>query len=120
MGAVRILVCDDHDLIRAMLARLLCDEGHDVTEAGGVAEALDALAGTPHDAIVLDLHLGGESGLAVVDGLRAPIPVILVSGDFADASPEEAARFGVAAVLPKPFEPEQLLDVLARVTGAAI
>ena len=52
--------------------------------------------------------------------LRAPIPVILVSGDFADASPEAAARFGVAAVLPKPFEPEQLLDALARVTGAAI
>ena len=46
--------------------------------------------------------------------------MILVSGDFADASPDEAARYGVAAVVPKPFEPEQLLEVLARVTGAAI
>ena len=119
VSAVRILVCDDHDLIRVIVARVLRDEGHDVTETAAAAEALDALARTPHDAIVLDLHLRAESGLAVVDGLRDATPVILISGDFAAPSPEEAARFGVAAVLPKPFEPEQLIDAVARVTAAA-
>ena len=106
-----------------MLARLLRDEGHEATETAGAAEALAALAAEPHDAVVLDLHLRGESGLAVVDGVRADpalaaTPIILLSGDFADPGAQEAARFGVEAVLPKPFEPELLADVLARVTRA--
>jgi CheY-like chemotaxis protein len=120
---VRVLVCDDHDLIRGMVARLLRDDGHEVTETAGAAEALAALVAERHDAVVLDLHLRGESGLAVVGGVRAdpalaPTPIILLSGDFADPGAKEAARFGVEAVLPKPFEPDLLMDALARVTTA--
>lgn len=119
---MRVLVCDDHDLMRGLLARLLRDEGHEVTETAGAAEALVALAGERHDAVVLDLHLRGESGLVVVGGVRADpalagTPVILLSGDFVEASAEEAARYGVEAVLPKPFEPDLLIDVLKRVTA---
>jgi CheY-like chemotaxis protein len=119
---VRILVCDDHELIRGMIARLLREDGHEVTETGAAAEALAALAAAPHDAVVLDLHLRGESGLDVVERMHAEpsltdTPVILLSGDFAGTGAEEAARYGVEAVLGKPFEPEVLADVLARVTG---
>ena len=117
---MRILVCDDHDMIRAMIARMLRDDGHEVTEAAAAAEALEVLGATPCDAIVLDLHLGGESGLAVADGVRADpararTPIVLLSGDFDPADVDAAAaRYGVEAVLPKPFEPERLAATLRR------
>ena len=121
--AVRILVCDDHDLIRAMIARLLRDEGHEVTESASAAEALAALDAAPQDAIVLDLHLRGESGLLVSAGVRADparagTPIILLSGDFDEVSEAEATRYGVDAVLPKPFEPELLGETLRRLAAA--
>ncbi len=123
MPAARVLICDDHDRIRGVIAALLTDEGYDVAETSTVVEALEELARTPHDAIVLDLHLRGESGLLLIERVRADAalastPIVLLSGDFESADPREAARYGVEAVLPKPFDPELLSETMSRVLGA--
>jgi CheY-like chemotaxis protein len=101
------------------VAAQLADDGHEVVEAADVAGAIDALARAPADAIVLDLNLRGESGIAVVRHVRgdpalARTPIVLLSGEFATADQSEASRYGVEAVLPKPFDPEMLTDAVAR------
>jgi DNA-binding response OmpR family regulator len=120
----RVLICDDHELMREMIGRLLREDGHEVVEAATVAGALVELAAAACDAIILDLHLRGESGLGLVARLRADaalgsVPVVLVSGEFDGPDERQASRYGVAAVLPKPFEPEELTATLRAATGRA-
>lgn len=105
--------------IRALVGDLLRDEGYEVSLAADVASALTALTREPHDAVVLDLPLRGESGLALLTAMRAEpalagVPVLLLSGDFDEASDREAAHYDVDAVLPKPFEPEALGTAVGR------
>lgn len=117
----RILVCDDHDLMRRLIVRELAEAGHDVVAAADAAQAAGALDAGPFELVVLDLHLGADSGLAVLADVRArgSTPVILLSGDFDDAADAYAQRYGADAVLAKPFEPEQLSDAVGSLLRGA-
>ena len=117
----RVLVCDDHDMLRRLIAGQLADEGHEVLTAADAAEASAILDGEPVELVVLDLHLGDVSGLVVLERVRArgKAPVILLSGDFdGEANQGWARRLGADAVLPKPFEPDQLSDVVRALLRA--
>lgn len=116
----RILVCDDHDLLRGLIVSQLAEAGHDVVAAASAAEAGALLDAGPLDLVVLDLHLGAQSGLVVLEDVRArgSTPVILLSGDFAGPGEAYARRYGADAVLPKPFEAEQLSDVVRSLLRA--
>jgi len=78
-GGTRVLLVDDHPVVRQGLAALLRDEGFDVLGAAGtIAEALAILGRTPADVVVLDLSLEDESGLAGLPALRALVPAVRV------------------------------------------
>jgi DNA-binding response OmpR family regulator len=124
VAAARILVCDDHDLVRRVIARQLADEGHEVIEAADVRTAIEAIDTATIALVVLDLHLRGESGSAVIahlraDSARAPIPVILMSGDFDGATDGYARAYGADAVMAKPFEPDALTAMVHALLGEA-
>jgi len=105
----RILVCDDHDLIRSLVASTLEGAGHAVVAVASVADAVAELSAGAYDLLVVDLHLRSESGLAVIGHpARAGAPVILLSGDFNERSDRHASRYGADVALPKPFEPDEL------------
>ena len=125
MASARIVICDDHQLIRQLIGDVLREDGHEVRETATVAEALDELALGAVDVLVLDLHLRGASGTEVLEHVRADsmlaaTPVILLSGDFDGRSDDWARRYGADAVLPKPFDPdvlsETVRELLARDT----
>ncbi|HEX4324207.1 MAG TPA: response regulator [Gaiellaceae bacterium] len=114
----RILVVDDEPSIR-LLCRVNFElEGHEVIEAHSLASARAALKKQEVDVVVLDVHLRGERSDELVAECRArrpPIPVVLVTGsvDITHGGLSDAD-----AVLPKPFELDQLLSTvrgLARV-----
>jgi DNA-binding response OmpR family regulator len=117
----RILVADDDDEMRALLAQALRANGYEVGEYSDglhlVARVASAHAG-PFDAIVSDIRMPGASGLTILEGLAtcqgAP-PVILITA-FGDRETHEHARqLGAAALLDKPFDVEELLAELRRV-----
>ena len=114
----RILVVDDEPAARLSLALPLREVGHDVTEAGTVAEALAALAGATPTVCVLDLSLDTDPSPLHAALTARSVPTLLVSGrepatlpNVADprgwsylAKPvaHEALIAGVSALLPAP------------------
>lgn len=120
----RVLVADDDDEMRALLAQTLRDDGYEVVESDNGARALLALSLDRNgegprgvDLVVTDLRMPGATGLEILVGLRAldwPVPVVLITA-FLDEEVEAAARrLGVAAVLSKPFSLTELREAVHR------
>ncbi|MEM7739742.1 MAG: response regulator [Pseudomonadota bacterium] len=106
-----ILVVDDDDRIRTLLARYLRDNGF-LASAVENAESADALLKTiAFDALVVDVMMPGEDGFSFTERMRIATdpPIILLT---ARGEPEDRIRgleVGANDYLPKPFEPRELL-----------
>lgn len=73
---MRILLVDDHAILRAGLCRILKEDLHaEVGEAAHAADALTQLEAAPWDLILLDISLPGRSGLDLLPDVRALYPV---------------------------------------------
>jgi two-component system, OmpR family, phosphate regulon response regulator OmpR len=121
----RIVVVDDDPELRALLQRYLGENGLAVRVVADGAGLDKALAREPADAIVLDLTLPGEDGLAICRRLRAqndatPILMLTARGDPVDRI--LGLEMGADDYLAKPFTPRELLAriaaVLRRAAGA--
>ncbi|PRP95408.1 Sensory/regulatory protein RpfC [Enhygromyxa salina] len=111
-----VLIVDDEAESRALLRRLLENEGYAVLSAPSGARALELAAEHEPDAITLDVMMPGMDGWAVLSRLKqipalADTPVVLVSM-VPDAGMGYA--LGAADVLSKPVARERLLSVLSR------
>ncbi len=76
----RLLVVDDESSIRLLYSQELADEGHDVTTAANITEAVEQIKENEFDLIVLDIKLKNESGLELLQKVvkeRHNLPVIL-------------------------------------------
>jgi NtrC-family two-component system response regulator AlgB len=115
---MRILIVDDELNIRKTLRVALESMRHTVEEAGETAEALKAADRQRFDVALVDLRLGGDSGLDLLDEIlrRAPrtAAVIITAHGTIDTA-VEAMRRGAFDYLPKPFTPSQVRAVLERV-----
>lgn len=116
----RILLVEDHQPTRAVLARLLRKEGHQVEAAGSCAEALNAVhsqpAGEPFQALVCDLGLPDGSGLDIVRELKAVTPgiaAIALSGFGTDDDIRRSREAGFDEHLVKPASIQELRRALA-------
>lgn len=106
-----ILVVDDDERIRTLLARYLRDNGFLATAVRGAAEAHALLATITFDALVIDVMMPGEDGFSMTETIRAgsAVPIILLT---ARGAPEDRIRgleAGANDYLPKPFEPRELV-----------
>ncbi|HEY7206052.1 MAG TPA: response regulator [Methylomirabilota bacterium] len=105
-----ILVVDDNEDNREMLARRLRRQGYDVRIATGGRAALDALAEAPVDLILLDVMMPDLDGYAVLERLKADparrdIPVLMISALDDLDSVVRCIQLGAEDYLGKPFEP---------------
>lgn len=108
-----VLVVDDESALRLLCQVNLTLEGHTVHEAATLAEARAALERHTIDVLLLDIHVGPEDGIELLDEIEAlelPIRVILFSGSIG-VGPELRDR--VAGVLGKPFELAELAAAVA-------
>lgn len=114
----RMLLVDDDEAACRLLAEVLEREAYEVTVAHSVHEAQDRLDDRgPFDAVLTDLRMPGESGLALVQHLRttAPDTVVLVLTAFGDATAAgEAIRAGAYDFISKPYELGTLRLLLNR------
>jgi serine phosphatase RsbU (regulator of sigma subunit) len=106
----RLLVVDDTEMNRDLLARRLRALGHEVTVAENGSRALEILAGGGFDLVLLDIMMPEMDGYAVLERLRADrelsrIPVVMISAVDEIASVARCIELGAADYLPKPFNP---------------
>ncbi|WP_372618342.1 response regulator [Falsiroseomonas sp.] len=109
--APHLLVVDDDARLRGLLQRFLGEQGFRVTAAADAAAARHALAGFAFDLLVLDVMMPGESGVELVESLRAEgreVPILMLT---ARGSPDDriaGLEAGVDDYLGKPFDPREL------------
>lgn len=123
---LELLVVDDSPVARKMVLRAVSLSGFafdEVHEAGDGAEALNKLAERRVALVLADLNMPVMSGLELVDRMSrdpalAAIPVVVVATPTSDTNVESLLAAGARAFLPKPFRPEALREVIARVLGA--
>lgn len=117
-----VLVIDDDDRIRDLLAKYLGRAGYRVSSAKDAADARAKMAGIEYDLLIVDVMMPGEDGVSLVADLRgySDIPVILLTALGDPAHRIRGLKAGADDYLPKPFEPEELLlrmDAIFRRTG---
>lgn len=125
----RILVVEDNATQREALVDFLKLSGHDTSWVADGSAALDALGLGGIDAVVIDLYLPYLDGVEVIRRMRQRhdahhVPVVLATAaepDEVDQVRSKAALLGTVVVLQKPYDPAELLRVLATLTekGAA-
>lgn len=122
--ATRILVLEDDPLVRSLITRNLSSHGFEVGESAEGSETVrlyqEAMQeGHPYDLVVLDLSIpNGMGGVRAMEKLRAFDPNVLAivsSGYSDDPVMAKPAAYGFAAVLPKPYEPIDLLKLVKNV-----
>ena len=119
---VRVLVVDDSEAIRQLIAVNLELEGYDVRRAADGLEALEVAAQWRPDVVTLDMVMPRLDGLATCARLRADpatadVAVVMVTGRAQAADRERGEAAGVDAYLTKPFEPAELVATVARLAA---
>ena len=119
---VRVLVVDDSEAIRQLIAVNLELEGYDVRRAADGLEALEVAAQWRPDVVTLDMVMPRLDGLATCARLRADpatagVAVVMVTGRAQAADRDRGEAAGVDAYLTKPFEPAELVATVARLAA---
>ncbi|HEX2558836.1 response regulator [Phenylobacterium sp.] len=123
---LRILIVDDEPSNRQVLEQALSAFGHAASTAPNGEAALELLAGSPFDAVLLDLHMPLMSGLDALRRLRgAPgpnreTPAVCVTADVLTRRPDAYFDLGFQAFLAKPVQLARLAAVIDRVTSCSI
>jgi PAS domain S-box-containing protein len=126
---VRILVLEDDHLVRALVVRGLETQGYEVVETTDGADTVrlyqQAIAeSSPFDLVVLDLSIpNGMGGLRTMEKLKQIDPNVLAmvsSGYSDDPVMAQPAAYGFAAVLPKPYEPIELIRIVKSLLASRV
>ncbi len=114
----KILVVDDRQMVRHVIARLLRRWGHTVDTAKNGVDALQRFAANPADLVVLDMFMPLMNGFDALVAFRGRFPdtkVVAMSGGggfVMEDALAEAKKLGAHAVLAKPFRPEEMLETI--------
>jgi two-component system, NtrC family, response regulator AlgB len=118
---MRVLIVDDEPSIRKTTRVAVESAGHTASEAPNAAKAIKAAETDGFDAVFLDLKLGAEDGLEVLARLMKlrPAPAVIIFTAYSNiATAVDAMRRGAFDFIPKPFTPDQIRAVLAKVGKA--
>jgi DNA-binding NtrC family response regulator len=112
-----LLLVDDEEALRTVVAERLAEEGFEVTQASDGEAALTALDGFAFDVIVSDLRLPGVDGLQVIDAALTRYPgiiAIVVTGYGTVKDAVDMIKLGAADFIAKPFQFDELRHVLTK------
>ena len=113
-----VLLVDDDASARTVLGRIVTRLGHEVIAADGSVRAATVLAARKIDLTLTDMEMPDGSGFDVLEaGIRAKVPVIIVTGHGSVEMAVGAMRKGAANFLAKPFTPDSVASVIEDVLG---
>lgn len=114
---MKILLVDDNEELRELLALCLTESGVEVVSAGNAGEARRKADAERFDAFVVDSFLGEDDGLGLVSDLTASkssknAPVLLMSNISTALARRMATAAGCTEFLVKPFGPSQFVELV--------
>lgn len=106
-----IFLVDDDQKLRRLLAKFLGNEGFAISEFPDGSNVIAAISEGEPAAVILDIMLPGESGLAILKSIRRSytVPVIMLTAKGNDEDRITGLELGADDYLPKPFNPRELL-----------
>src|SRR5437762_7270466 len=122
--APEILVVDDEDDIRGLIAGILEDEGYETRGAADSDSALNAVRMRRPQLVVLDIWLQGSrmDGIQVLDAVKRDypgLPVVMISGHGTIETAVASIKKGAYDFIEKPFKTDRLIHVVDRALEAA-
>jgi DNA-binding NarL/FixJ family response regulator len=119
---MKVLIADDHAVVRRGLIQLLADEYPTLSagEARDAGEVLKLACEQDWDIIVLDISMPGRSGLEVLKELRQQrpkVPVLILTSHPEEQYAVRVLKAGAAGYMTKESAPEHLIEGIRKVTG---
>ena len=116
----KILIVDDSVSMRQMVGFTLRQGGYEVVEAEHGQDALNKLAVVTVDLILTDLNMPVMDGITLIRNVRKQPtlkskPILMLTTEGLAAKKEEGKAAGATGWIVKPFDPEKLLQTLAKV-----
>jgi len=110
-----ILVIDDEQIVHESVQRILEEEGYLIEGALRVDQALEMLADRTYDLVLTDLMMPDRNGMEVIETVARDHPeigVVMFTGFATVESAVQSMKLGALDYLPKPFTPQELVDVI--------
>ncbi|MBT3395769.1 MAG: response regulator [Alphaproteobacteria bacterium] len=120
---MRVLVIDDDDALREVIAGALESQGYEVLQANNGRNGVDSLHRSPADLVITDIIMPEQEGVGTILEIRKSFPdlkIIAMSGGTGSGSVdylEVAEKLGAADTLMKPFRQHQLLSAVRGALG---
>lgn len=117
-----ILTVDDTASMRQMIGFTLNSAGHEVDEASDGEQALKLATSKAFDLVITDINMPNMNGIELVQALRQNdnykfTPIIMLTTESQQSKRDEGKAAGATGWIVKPFNPEQLLQVVEKVLG---
>lgn len=118
----QILLIDDDDLLRRVLAKALVHAGHVVIQAADGQQGVELARAATIELVITDLIMPVQEGVETIVKLRQErptLPIIAISGGLTHSKLylDIAAKIGARRILAKPFTPNELLAAIEEVFG---
>ena len=120
MSRVRVVLVDDHRLIRSGVRTELGDAVDVVGEAGDVDEAIRVITAEKPDVVLVDVHMPGGGGAEVIRGVHADLPAVrFLALSVSDAAEDVigVVRAGARGYVTKAIDGAALTDAIVRVAS---
>jgi len=117
LTSARILVIDDEDSVRDILARMLTAKGHQVVSASGGQEGIEKFKSESFDLVFTDLGMPKVSGWDVgkaVKKMNATVPVAMITGWGMELNKEKMTENGIDLIISKPFNLAQVTELVSE------
>jgi CheY-like chemotaxis protein len=122
LRGLHVLLTDDNAINRQVIKLFLAPQGCDITEATNGKEALDRIAQTEFDIVLLDVHMPVMDGKEAIQRLRndqrwVNLPVIALTADAMSGDREKYLALGMTDYVSKPVDQRELIAKMHQVLG---
>ncbi len=117
MAGIKVLVVDDEAVIRRGICRVMEGRGYQAEASESGFGAIEKLQKIPFSIVITDLKMPGMDGIEVLKAikiLQPDVPVIIITGYSTVNTAVEAMKNGAFDYIPKPFTPEQMIEMVDK------